>query len=264
MRLKKSLGQHFIHDKNILRKFLSHINLKDFDCIVEIGPGNGNLTELLLETQIPVFSIELDPDLIPGLQARFQDQGHFTLIHEDFLKMDLGKILSAHSKNLIVGNIPYYITSPIIFKLIDHWQLVHEALLLMQLEVAERIASPPGNRAYGVLSVATQMIYRPVIVQKVSPSVFVPPPKVWSALLKLSLKKEIPEILSDWDQFMAFLHLIFSQKRKTIKNNLRPILSKISGKDVVVLEKFLSMRAEMLDLSDFIAIFNVVKKVIQS
>jgi 16S rRNA (adenine1518-N6/adenine1519-N6)-dimethyltransferase len=260
----RRLGQHFLARKSILDRIadaacsLSNPARQGGDhsssktpLVIEIGPGKGALTESLLERADKVVAIELDAFFIHYLNQKFLEpiaQGRLTLIEGDVLKTDL----SAWGPAVIAGNLPYYITSPIlqqVFALGDLWT---SAVLLMQTEVAERVAAEPGSRAFGYLSVQTQVMSRPEILFPVARTAFRPPPKVDSAVVRLLPRDANAEFgLTDVPAFLRFASACFRQKRKTLRNNLAPMY----GKALVDAMPEGRLRAEQLSVAELIALY---------
>ncbi|MCX8105883.1 MAG: 16S rRNA (adenine(1518)-N(6)/adenine(1519)-N(6))-dimethyltransferase RsmA [Ignavibacterium album] len=239
----KRLGQNFLKDKNILRKIYEFINPQEGERIIEIGPGEGALTEFLISSRAEVIAIEIDKRVIEHLQSSFPD---IKIINQDFLEVDLTQF---HSSDLrIVGNIPYNITSPIIFKLIENHNLIRDAIFMVQYEVAKRITAKKGSKDYGILSVLLSYFAETELCFKVSPNVFYPKPKVFSAVVKIKFKKNIDESLKK--TFIQIVKAAFGNRRKTLKNSLsNSIFAQLNFSGC---EVDLSLRAEQLDLSDFI------------
>jgi 16S rRNA (adenine1518-N6/adenine1519-N6)-dimethyltransferase len=239
----KRLGQNFLKDKNILRKIYEFINPQEGERIIEIGPGEGALTEFLISSRAEVIAIEIDKRVIEHLQSSFPD---IKIINQDFLEVDLTQF---HSSDLrIVGNIPYNITSPIIFKLIENHNLIRDAIFMVQYEVAKRITAKKGSKDYGILSVLLSYFAETELCFKVSPNVFYPKPKVFSAVVKIKFKENIDESLKK--TFIQIVKAAFGNRRKTLKNSLsNSIFAQLNFSGC---EVDLSLRAEQLDLSDFI------------
>jgi 16S rRNA (adenine1518-N6/adenine1519-N6)-dimethyltransferase len=213
----RRLGQHFLTRKSILDRIAEAACGVAVPLVVEIGPGKGALTESLLERAGKVIAIEVDPHLVHYLRQKFRDaieQGRLEVLEGDVLKTDF-------SGAVIAGNLPYYITSPILAKLFamgEHWS---RAVFLVQSEVAERLAAQPGTRDFGYLSVETQVHARPEILFAVPRDAFRPPPKIDSAVVRLERRSvfEVPDPIA----FLKFASLCFRHKRKTLRNNLAPI-----------------------------------------
>jgi 16S rRNA (adenine1518-N6/adenine1519-N6)-dimethyltransferase len=224
----RRLGQHFLSRKSILDRIACAACGEQCALTIEIGPGKGALTSSLLEIAEKVVAIEVDPYLVHYLRQKFSsylENGRLTLIEGDVLKTDLGLLLRQDGgRGVIAGNLPYYITSPIlerVFALEGTWD---RAVFLMQAEVAARLAASPGTRDYGYLSVLTQVHARPEIAFEVPRTAFHPPPKVDSAVIRL----EPRDTLANWNLpektgFLRFAAACFRQKRKTLRNNLAPV-----------------------------------------
>ncbi len=243
---KKRFGQNFLQDENILNKIVKEINPQPDDVIIEIGPGYGALTQKLLSATENLIAIEIDNELAKNLKEKFP-QLH--LINEDFLETDLSKLDSNEKKLRIVGNIPYNITSPILFKLIENNKLIKDAVFMVQLEVAKRMTANRGTKDYGILAVVLKYFTETKLCFKISPNVFYPKPKVFSALVHIHFK-EIAESEEEQKLFIAIVKAAFGNRRKTLKNSFsNSIFHEIdfsnSGID-------LSLRAENLSVDDFI------------
>lgn len=205
--------------------------------IIEVGPGKGVLTQRLLATGAEVIAIELDPAMVAILRERFPEHPCLTIVEADVLSVDLAQWGPA----VLAGNLPYYITSPILDRIFKARAALQEAVLLIQKEVAERLTASPNCRDYGYLSVATQTYSSPEYLFQVKPGMFRPPPKVDSAVVRLTLRPEA----EDAEAFLQFASRCFAQKRKTLRNNLAPFY----GHEVVDLLPEASLRAEQLSVS---------------
>jgi 16S rRNA (adenine1518-N6/adenine1519-N6)-dimethyltransferase len=225
-RFKKKLGQNFLHDANIARKIIDLAALTAGEPVFEIGPGNGFLTAFLLRAPAPVTAIETDTDLLPVLRQRFStyQENEFNLVHGDVLKYDLegelGDIFQRHGKICVVANIPYQITTPIIFLLIRYRHLFSRAVLMMQEEVAARILAAPGSKLYGRLSIMTSLFCQTMSGFSVSPSCFYPQPRVWSRVVLLRFLSQPSCRISDVEWLGGMIKHLFSQRRKKIINPL--------------------------------------------
>jgi 16S rRNA (adenine1518-N6/adenine1519-N6)-dimethyltransferase len=239
----KRFGQNFLQDNNIVRKIAEVINWEAKDKIIEIGPGLGALTKLLAESGAEVIAIEIDKKLIESLNVNFPQ---VKIINQDFLKIDLSEFNSNDLR--IVGNIPYNITSPIIFKLIENHNIIRDAVFMVQYEVAKRMTAKKGTKDYGILAVLLNYFAKPEFCFKVSPNVFYPKPKVYSAVVKIEFKKNIDESLDK--TFIQIVKAAFGKRRKTLKNSLsNSIFAQLNFSGC---EVDLSLRAEQLDVTDFI------------
>ncbi|QQS37104.1 MAG: ribosomal RNA small subunit methyltransferase A [Ignavibacteriales bacterium] len=212
----KKFGQNYLSDKNILRKIVNEINPSPDDSIIEIGPGLGALTELIFEKNENLSCVEIDSRAVLILKQKYPK---LNIVQDDFLKIDLDKYSDGNSKLKVIGNIPYNITSPIIFRLIEKHSLISEAVFLIQLEVAKRMTAISGSKDYGILAVILQKFCDVRIAFKVSPNVFYPKPKVYSAVVHLWFK----DLSINEDEKKVFIYLVkalFNNRRKTIKNSL--------------------------------------------
>lgn len=247
----KKFGQNYLKDKNILRKIAEEMNIQQNDVIIEIGPGTGALTEFLVDKCKNVFAVEIDSRVISDLQNRFPS---VQIIHDDFLKFDLQTISQITDKKVrIVGNIPYNITSPILFKLIESRSCVSDAIMMMQLEVAQRIISNPNSKEYGILSVFINAYTKPELCFKVSPNVFYPKPKVFSAVMHFNFLNEVT--IEDDKLFLQLVKTAFSKRRKTLKNCFADTIFDMLDLKQSGIEP--SQRAETLSVDDFIALANL-------
>jgi len=249
---KKRFGQNFLQDENILNKIVKEINPQQEDTIIEIGPGYGALTKKLISATKNLTAVEIDNDLAKNLNEKFSQ---LRLINEDFLEISLSELASKEEKVRIVGNIPYNITSPILFKLIKNNALVKDAVFMVQLEVAKRMTANKGTKDYAILAVVLKYFTDTQLCFKISPNVFYPKPKVSSALVHIHFKKsEEPE--EEQKLFIKIVKAAFGNRRKTLKNSFsNSIFHEIdfsnSGID-------LSLRAENLDVDDFLKLAKYV------
>ena len=243
---KKILGQHFLIDENISKKIVNSVSLNDFDKIIEIGPGKGALTKYLFEFNDKLMLIEYDTESVNFIKNSFKKYNP-KIVNEDFLKYDLKDALSRSSKNLIIGNFPYNISSQIIFKVLDNHSLVNKLVGMFQKEVAERIISKPNSKQYGIISVRTQLLYDVKILFDVSPNVFFPKPRVNSSVISMTRKKNI-NINFDLKLFDRLVKLSFQQRRKKIKNSLK----KLDIKENILEDSIFGLRPEQLSVNDFI------------
>jgi 16S rRNA (adenine1518-N6/adenine1519-N6)-dimethyltransferase len=233
------LGQHFLVRQPILHRIAEAACPERVPLVIEIGPGKGALTGHLLERADRVIAVEVDPAMVSHLMLRFTGERRLKIVAQDVLATDLTQWGPA----TVAGNLPYYITSPIVERVLAMGKTLQRAVFLVQKEVAERLAAQPGTRDYGFLTVATQLVAETKLLFKVPPSAFQPPPRVDSAVVSL-----VPRpVLSDPTPLIAFLGLCFKQKRKTLKNNLAHIF----GKELIEAQPEANLRAEQLTLDQF-------------
>jgi 16S rRNA (adenine1518-N6/adenine1519-N6)-dimethyltransferase len=265
---RQRLGQHFLADPGWREEIARAIRVSPQSiaptspgkakslCWLEIGAGHGEMTEHLASTGAPVYAIELDAQLVSRLQRLTKRFPNLTVIPGDVLEIDIAQ-LAAGRKLRIYGNLPYYITSPILHHLFASAELIEEIHVVIQLEVALRLAASPGTRDYGYLSVLTQYFARPELVLKIPRSAFRPPPEVGSALVTLRFPGErakLPQL--DRARFLDFVKLCFAQKRKTLVNNLKSRLKAEAVRDALKkLELRPDARAEQLSVARFTALF---------
>lgn len=216
--MKRPFGQNFLFDKNIIRKIIKCSGLGPEDTVVEIGPGLGTLTKLLSENAKEVIAIEFDKKLIDRLKENLSEKENVEVVRADALKFPFDTI---RKEFRVVANIPYNITTPLLFKLLEHKERMRSMTLLMQKEVARRITARPGGKEYGVLSISLQLYTKPVLKFTVSRKVFSPPPDVDSAVVHFEVFPEPLFDVSDEELFMKVVKAAFSQRRKTVSNSLK-------------------------------------------
>src|SRR5580692_8586069 len=218
---KPKLGQNFLRDQNAIRRIADALGDLSAQTIVEIGPGQGAITRMLADRAAHVIAIELDRELAPRLRAEFPADC-VTVVELDVLAFDFAAASAAAGQRLVVaGNLPYYITSPILLKLAASHAALDRAVLMVQREVADRVAAAPGSRDYGLLSVSVQMYGPAQRLFTLPPSAFSPPPDVHSTVFRWRFAPRFAELGVDEDGFLRFLRQAFAQKRKTLANNLR-------------------------------------------
>lgn len=246
VRAKKHLGQHFLTDLNIAQNIANSLTLRNYDTILEIGPGMGVLTQFLLKKPAEVFVIEIDKESVEYLQNHFYElENH--ILSEDFLKFDLVGFFQK-KPFAIIGNFPYNISSQIIFKLLEMRDFVPEFSGMFQKEVAQRICEKAGSKTYGILSVLVQAFYDAEYLFSVSENVFNPPPKVKSGVLRL-VRKENYHLDCNEKLFFSIVKSAFQQRRKTLRNSLKSFLSENENlKQNPIFDK----RPEQLSVEDFI------------
>ncbi|KYG33289.1 16S rRNA (adenine(1518)-N(6)/adenine(1519)-N(6))-dimethyltransferase RsmA [Alkalihalobacillus trypoxylicola] len=221
---KKSLGQNFLIDTNILDKIIDSAQITSDTGVIEVGPGIGALTEQIAKKAEKVVSFEIDQRLLPVLEDTLSPYPHVQIIHSDVLKADLTATIQSTFKQdqdiMVVANLPYYVTTPILMKLLEEKLPIRGIVVMIQAEVAERIAAKPGTKEYGSLSIAAQYFAEAEKVMTVPASVFVPRPKVDSAVLRLTIRPKPPVEVRDEEYFFKVFHASFANRRKTILNNL--------------------------------------------
>lgn len=222
-RFTKSLGQNFLIDDSVLTDIIEGAEIDSEDTIIEIGPGVGTLTRELLRRAKEVYAIELDTSLIPILNEELKEFNNFKLINEDALKVDFNKIIENNKSVKLVANLPYYVTTPIISKLLLGGYKFKSLTIMIQKEVAERIASEPDCKEYGSLSILVQYFCNVSIIRKVSPECFVPRPKVESIVLKMDRLDEPRVMVKDEKLFFAVVRSAFNMRRKTLWNALKSL-----------------------------------------
>jgi 16S rRNA (adenine1518-N6/adenine1519-N6)-dimethyltransferase len=242
---KKHLGQHFLKDDNIARKIVGSLQPSDFP-VLEVGPGMGVLSRHLLELKDrSCFFIDTDRESIKYLTEAFPDHSE-KFIHADFLKYDLDQLFPG--KFVIIGNFPYNISSQILFKVLDRRQQVTQVVGMIQKEVAERLAAGPGSKTYGILSVLLQAYYRIEYLFTVNETVFIPPPKVKSAVIRLS-RNDMEKLDCDEVLFFKVVKTAFNQRRKTLRNSLRSFYIDYERGEI---QHLAGKRAEELGVEDFV------------
>lgn len=256
---KKKFGQNFLTDHNILTKITQTAELSKEVNVIEIGPGIGSLTQYLLEKAAEVMAFEIDKSLIPILKETMAPYDNFTLVSADILKVDLlSEIQKFKNPNLpikVVANLPYYITTPILMHLIESKIPFSEFVVMMQKEVADRIAASPKTKAYGSLSIAVQYYMEASVAFIVPRTVFIPAPNVDSAILKMVRREEPLVEVEDEEWFFKTMHSSFVHRRKTLMNNLQAAFGKESKPEI---EKLLAqaeisptIRGEALSIEEF-------------
>ncbi|MCC6265114.1 MAG: ribosomal RNA small subunit methyltransferase A [Bryobacterales bacterium] len=251
---RQKLGQHFLRSQPILERIAVALEAAPEECIVEIGPGKGALTKVLLDLELHVEAVEIDPDLVAHLREKWPPGSTRLRVHEaDVLETALDRWGPVR----IAGNLPYYITSPILRKLFPLGTAMRCAVLLMQREVAERLVAAPGSREYGFLSALTQWHTTPELLFRVPPGAFHVPPKVESAVVRLKPATHPPESVApdEYGRFERFLGWCFAQKRKNLRNNLRAY----ANGDFLEARAESKLRAEQMELNEMGALFRAIE-----
>ncbi len=263
---QKKFGQNFLVDANILNKIVDSADIYKDDCVIEIGPGIGTLTQYLAESAGKVIAVEIDKNLIPILNETLSGYENVTIINGDILKTDINKLVCERNQGRpvkVIANLPYYITTPIIMGLFESHVPLSSITIMVQKEVADRIQSGPGTKDYGVLSLAVQYYARPEILMQVSPACFMPRPNVGSAVIRLVKYEEPPVTVENERKLFALIRAAFNQRRKTLANALaNASYAPEKGKEVRItrqqvcdaLDKMglsLTIRGEALTLEQF-------------
>ncbi|MAD47140.1 MAG: 16S rRNA (adenine(1518)-N(6)/adenine(1519)-N(6))-dimethyltransferase [Oceanospirillaceae bacterium] len=254
-RARKRFGQNFLHDTHVIDKIVRAINPKHSDALVEIGPGMGALTEPLLDACGKLDVVELDRDLIPILRTKFFNYPEFTIHEGDALKFDFNTILKPGQQLRIVGNLPYNISTPLIFHFLAHHTIVQDMHFMLQKEVVDRLAAGPGTSDYGRLGIMAQYYCKVEPLFIVSPGSFNPPPKVDSAIVRLSPYNDLPFPAKDVKTLQRVVREAFSMRRKTLRNTLKNL---ISADQLEALGIDNGLRPERLSLQDYVRIADAV------
>lgn len=253
VRPKKHLGQHFLKDKNIAARIVDSLVLSpEHNQVIEIGPGTGVLTQFLQLKPIDLRLAEIDRESIAYLKEHFPDLSA-KIIEGDFLDLSLDQIFQGDIQ--IIGNFPYNISSQIFFKVLDHRQQVNQVVCMLQKEVADRIAEKPGSKTYGILSVLLQAYYDIEYLFKVPPGVFFPPPKVMSAVIRLTRNKT-EKLACDEVLFKVVVKQAFQNRRKTLRNALKVLNLPASVLNHPLLDK----RAEQLEVEQFVFLTQQIER----
>ncbi len=254
---RKRFGQNFLIDDGIIDKIVRSIAPQPNDNIVEIGPGKGAITALLLAHCPRLNVVELDRDLIPILLAQFAKYDDFNIHQTDALKFDFGTLASADWPLRVVGNLPYNISTPLIFHLLSYHEKIRDMHFMLQKEVVERMAAQPGEKAYGRLGIMTQYYCQVQNLFPVPPTCFNPQPKVDSAIVRLVPYKVLPHPADDVDLFKRLVNTAFQQRRKTLRNALKQL---ISSEQLETLAIDTSRRPETLSLAEFVGLANYLSR----
>lgn len=263
---QKKFGQNFLIDTNILEKIINACNITDKDCILEIGPGIGTMTQYLAKNAREVVAVEIDKALIPILEETLLDFNNVTIINQDILKVDIGQIVEEKNGGRpvkVAANLPYYITTPIIMGLLESYVPIESITVMVQKEVADRMQTGPGTKDYGALSLAVQYYVKPEVVVQVPPSCFMPRPKVGSTVIQLT-KYPIPPVSVKDGRFMfSLIRASFNQRRKTLVNGLANAagLGLTKEKVAAALETMGlpgTVRGEALSLEEFAALSDLL------
>ena len=256
---QKKFGQNFLIDTRVLEKIVAAAGVTKDDCVLEIGPGIGTLTQYLAEAAGHVIAVEIDRNLIPSLEETLAEHENVTVVNQDILKTDIKGLAHAYHGGRplnVVANLPYYITTPIVMSLLEGEDLVDSITVMVEKEVAERMMEGPGSKEYGALSLAVQYYARPEIVANVPPNCFIPRPNVGSAVIRLTKHETPPVQVKDPKKMFQLIRASFNQRRKTLPNGIgnAPELPYTREQAAAALEKMglsPAVRGEALSLSQF-------------
>jgi 16S rRNA (adenine1518-N6/adenine1519-N6)-dimethyltransferase len=248
-RARKRFGQNFLHDAGVIDRILRAIHAREGERLLEIGPGQGALTEGLLDSGAQLDVIELDKDLVPLLHQRFDTRGNFSLHQGDALKFDFNRLGASGRSLRVVGNLPYNISTPLIFHLLGNAALIRDMHFMLQKEVVERLAAGPGGGDWGRLSIMVQYHCRVEHLFNVGPGAFNPPPKVDSAIVRLVPHDTLPHPAKDARALERVVREAFNQRRKTLRNTLKALLPATA---IEAAQVDGSLRPEQLDLAAFV------------
>ena len=259
---QKKYGQNFLVDPNVLERVMDAAGVSGEDCVLEIGPGIGTMTQLLAERAGKVVAVEIDRNLIPILEETLSPYSNVTVINEDILKLDVEETIRVRGEGRpvkVVANLPYYITTPIIMSLLEGGAPLESITVMVQKEVAERMQAGPGTKDYGALSLAVQYYSRPEVVANVPPNCFIPRPNVGSAVIRLTRYGTPPVQAADPGKLFTVIRASFNQRRKTLANSLgnAPGLSVSRERVAGILEEMglpAMIRGEALTLEQFAAL----------
>ena len=255
---KKRFGQHFLHDRGIVQRIVDALDPQPGDTVVEIGPGPGALTRPLLERIAHLHAVELDRDLAARLRSDYPPEQ--LAVHEaDALKFDFCALAPTGGKLRVIGNLPYNISTPLLFHLLDQERCIGDMLFMLQKEVVVRMAAAPGGKDYGRLSVMLQWRLRVEKLFDVRPGAFTPPPKVDSAVVRLTPHASPPVAVRDAAVFARVVQAAFAQRRKTLRNNLKGLLT---AEAIGALGIAPERRAETLTLAEFAALANALSPIV--
>ena len=262
-RFQKSLGQNFLIDEKVLNDIVDASDITEEDTVIEIGPGVGTLTRELLKKSKRVIAIELDDRLISILKEELKEFSNLTLIHADALKVDFNELISGEASVKIVANLPYYVTTPIVTKLLKEEHNFKSLTFMIQKEVAQRIASTPDCKAYGSLSLLVQYYCNATIIRTVPPNCFIPRPKVESMVIKLEKLQSCPVELLDENMFFNVIRAAFNMRRKTLWNATKALgLSRDNMETVFSLSNIdPGRRGETLSIYEFATLSNNIIKI---
>ncbi|MGZ8158272.1 MAG: 16S rRNA (adenine(1518)-N(6)/adenine(1519)-N(6))-dimethyltransferase RsmA [Methylobacter sp.] len=252
---RKRFGQNFLHDHSIIYNIISSIQARPGQHWVEIGPGQGALTEPLLNEKVRLEVVELDRDLVVLLKQKFKQYPNLQIHSADALRFDFSSLADKDDKLRIIGNLPYNISTPLMFHLLDNAYCIEDMHFMLQKEVVDRICAVPGSKKYGRLSVMMQYYCLPELLFEVPPESFDPIPQVMSAIVRLVPHRQPPVAVNDVAKLNRVVTQAFSQRRKTLRNSLKKL---IAEEDIVALGIDPTLRAESISLAEFASLSNLL------
>ncbi|MET0069740.1 MAG: 16S rRNA (adenine(1518)-N(6)/adenine(1519)-N(6))-dimethyltransferase RsmA [Candidatus Thiodiazotropha sp.] len=255
-RPRKRFGQNFLHDPGIIQRIVQAISPQPGDNLVEIGPGQGAITTELLPLVKRMHAIELDRDLLEPLALRCAALGELQIHNSDALKFDFTSLAEAERPLRVVGNLPYNISTPLLFHLLDQSARIRDMHFMLQKEVVERMGAEPGSKSYGRLTVMLQARAEVTPLFTIGPGAFRPPPKVDSAFVRLAPLTPLPYRIDDWDLFSRLVSQAFSKRRKTLRNSLGKILT-ADAIEAAAIDP--GCRAEQLSVAEFAKLANLAR-----
>ena len=263
---QKRFGQNFLIDAHVLEKIVSAAGITKDDCVLEIGPGIGTMTQYLAESAGQVIAVEIDTNLLPILTDTLKDYSNVKVINQDILKVDINELVKEYNNGRpikVVANLPYYITTPIIMGLFESNVPIDNITVMVQKEVADRMQVGPGTKDYGALSLAVQYYAEPYIVANVPPNCFIPRPTVGSAVIRLTRYQEKPVKVNDASFMFKIIRASFNQRRKTLANGLKNSAELNLSREVIAecieeLGKGPGIRGEALTLEEFAMLSNSI------
>lgn len=263
---QKKFGQNFLIDTHVLEKIISAAGITKDDCVLEIGPGIGTMTQYLAENAGHVVAVEIDRNLIPILKETLADYDNVTVINEDILRVDIKALAEEYNGGKpikVVANLPYYITTPIIMGLFESGVPIDNITVMVQKEVADRMKEGPGSKDYGALSLAVQYYAEPEIVANVPPNCFIPRPNVGSAVIRLTRHKEMPVEVKDPALMFKIIRASFNQRRKTLQNGLGnapelPYTKEQIAAAIAEMGRTPTIRGEALSLAQFAQLSDIL------
>lgn len=254
---RKRFGQNFLHDQQVIDRIISQIAPSRDDHLLEIGPGQGALTKQLAESGARVDCVELDRDLAEHLKHQYRDYDNVHIHQQDILKFDLNDLELSDKRIRVIGNLPYNISTPVLFHLLKYYEKIEDMSFMLQLEVVERMSANVGDKNYGRLSLMLQYYCQAEKLFDVSPQAFTPQPKVNSAIVRLTPHEELPVSAIDPDCLKVVVRTAFNQRRKTLKNSLKTL---ISDSELGDLEIDMRLRPEKLSLTDYVKISDAISE----